>query len=92
MEIKPYQIAELSTQYGGSTTLSELSAVVLTAAGRTYDCPQCGGAGQIANPDSDTPPVIECPTCQGWGKTVIPYIEQCDSVKYVPDPSPPEAP
>jgi len=69
MEIKPYQIAELIGQYG-DISLSSLITEVLT--GKTFDCPECQTIGTIPDPKDPTK-TIECPTCDGYGKTDVEY-------------------
>lgn len=72
---------------GVSEVKTELEADI-QAEGLTYDCPQCGTAGVIPTYGQDgvtpTGDTIQCPTCDGFGYTDVPYTLNNNSKTYVP--------
>jgi hypothetical protein len=74
MAYKPWNINEIIAAFGGETggdtTLNEVKEAML--AGLEFDCPQCGTTGRILNPENPTEQ-IDCPTCDGMGKTEVEY-------------------
>lgn len=69
--------------------LAEDDVTTNPPAGLSYTCPQCltSGLAPIYNTDgSPTGETIECPTCEGYGKTAAQYILDPNSKVYIEAP------
>lgn len=69
--------------------LAESDTVTNPPSGLTFTCPQCltTGLAPIYNPDGTaTGETIQCPTCEGYGKTAVQYIIDPNSKTYIVAP------